>query len=169
MKKIILIISVLFFCLKIQSQKINYSGIIVNSKNSDKNYIITLTSKKDSTETYSESSYENKYSFNNLEKGQYKRCILFESSKKCDFIELSKDNISDTVFVNLTEVKEVVITARKPIIQNKNGVLQVNVENSSILSTGSVFDALNKMPGVSFNSTGNTFKLKGKDNVHIAN
>ena len=167
MKKIILIISVLFFCLKIQSQKINYSGIIVNSKNSDKNYIITLTSKKDSTETYSESSYENKYSFNNLEKGQYKRCILFESSKKCDFIELSKDNISDTVFVNLTEVKEVVITARKPIIQNKNGVLQVNVENSSILSTGSVFDALNKMPGVSFNSTGNTFKLKGKDNVQI--
>ncbi len=65
-----------------------------------------------------------------------------------------------------TNLKEVVVTAQKPMIEVQNNAVVMNVSASPTLSTGTTFDALSKAPGVSTDQDGK-ISLKGKQNVII--
>lgn len=65
------------------------------------------------------------------------------------------------------QIKEVVINGKKPLIKNNNGILAVNIENSPVLSNGTVFETLSKLPGITFNYPNNSFNLKGKSGIQI--
>ncbi|MDQ1164410.1 outer membrane beta-barrel family protein [Flavobacterium sp. SORGH_AS_0622] len=168
MNKIFKILFVMLFLTNSYSQNITYNGNVVNDNAYDKGYIILLINENDSTKVYSEATINNKFNFRYLEAGNYRRCLLFENERQCDIINLKRDLINDTIKINkVNNLQEVVLTLKKPIIQNKSGVLVVNVENSSIMSSGSAFEMLSKMPGVTYNVVSNAFKIKGKENIQI--
>lgn len=65
-----------------------------------------------------------------------------------------------------SEIKEVTVTAQKPMIQHENDKLILNIEGSSIAAGGSVMDALEKAPGVVVDQDGN-ISLRGKQGVLV--
>jgi hypothetical protein len=65
-----------------------------------------------------------------------------------------------------TKLKEVVVTAQKPMIEVTNNAVVMNVASSPILTSGTTLDALSKAPGVSTDQDGK-ISLKGKQNVII--
>ncbi|SNA87902.1 outer membrane beta-barrel family protein [Flavobacterium psychrophilum] len=168
MIKLIKLLFAILFSINCYSQSITYTGSILNQQIQKKEYIVLLTNQKDPTKVYSEATINNKFNFINLEIGYYKRCVLFENSKQCDTINLQSNLVDDIITINnVNNLEEVVIASKKPLIQNKAGILLVNVENSAIMSSGSVFEMLSKMPSVTYNITNNSFKLKAKDNIQI--
>ena len=65
-----------------------------------------------------------------------------------------------------TEIKEVVVTARKPFIQRLNDRLVVNVESSVISAGSSAMDVLERSPGVSVDPN-DVIGLRGRQGVII--
>ena len=63
-------------------------------------------------------------------------------------VEIPKDTLKIIMLADSKELKEVTVSASKPIIERKIDRVTFNVENSIIASGGSVWDALNKAPGV---------------------
>ncbi len=178
MKKYILTIIVQFIVYSgLYGQNI-YNGIIINKKKSlDKvEYLITLENLKDSTKYYTSiSKKDNSFIFINVVKGNYYRCVSEVESNIsiiCDYINIpfSKGKDSIIIDINTTRVlDEVIITAKikVPLIKYEAGVLQVNVEGNPIFSTGTVFETLSKMPGVSYDAVNNSFRLNGKSGILI--
>lgn len=66
----------------------------------------------------------------------------------------------------ITDLKEVTISAQKPLIEIKNDKLIVNVENSIVNTGSSVFEVLGRSPGVMIDQSDN-INLKGKPGVTI--
>lgn len=165
MKKVyVMLIS--FFSLFSYSQNLIYSGKINNSKNKD--LLINLTNLLDSTVIYTENTFENKFSFNKIKKGNYKRCLISNNYYKCDTISLEHSLTGDIIEMeDIYNLSETIIITKKPFIQNKNGVIKINIENSTILTSGSLFETIAKLPGVSYSYVNDNFKLKGKEGIQI--
>ncbi len=162
-----LFILIFFTCVfKLNAQTVFYKGVIIDSNNSK--CLIQLINKVDSNLKYSIITQNSKFEFNNLPIGAYNRCIISNKIKQCDTLKLSKNITNDTLFVENKQIlQEVIVTSKIPLIENKAGVLLVNVAKSPIMSSGSVFDMLTKLPGITYNAISNTFKLKGKDGIQI--
>lgn len=151
----------------VSAQTINFGGVVRNN-NSKEDLLVILSNIKDSTLVYSQNTTSNTFSIKNVEIGNYERCIISNLYKQCDTIILNQPIENDIIYLeNSYQLNEIVITAKKPLIQNKNGVLKVNVENSTIMSSGTLFETLSKLPGVSYNQANGSFKLKGKDGIQI--
>ncbi|QTE21835.1 outer membrane beta-barrel family protein [Polaribacter cellanae] len=151
----------------VSAQTINYGGVVENN-DSKEDLLIILSNIKDSTLVYSQNTTNNTFLIKNVETGNYERCVISNLYNQCDTIILNQSIENDIIYLeNSYQLGEVVITAKKPLIQNKNGVLKVNVENSPIMSSGTLFETLSKLPGVSYNQANGSFKLKGKDGIQI--
>lgn len=59
-------------------------------------------------------------------------------------------------------IDEVVVTAKKPLIESRLGKLTYNVENTPLVQTSSVIDILGKAPGVFTNPQTESVTLNGK-------
>jgi hypothetical protein len=169
--KIKLITTLLFVFIlfpKMNAQTISYNGIVQDKQINSNEYIILLTNKSDASITFSEATISKKFIFNNIPLGNYFRCILYDNTKQCDSILLNNEVLNDIIKIEEAEkLTEVVIKSKKKLIENKLGTLSVNVQNSPVMSSGTVFEMLSKLPGVSYNMTSNSFRLKGKDGVQI--
>ena len=151
----------------VSAQTVNYGGV-VEYNNSQEDLLIILSNLKDSTLVYSQNTAKNSFSFKNVKTGNYERCVVSNLYNQCDTILLNQSNENEIIYLESSyQLGEVVITTKKPLIQNKNGVLKVNVENSPIMSSGTLFETLSKLPGVSYNQANGSFKLKGKDGIQI--
>lgn len=64
------------------------------------------------------------------------------------------------------QLKEVSVTASRPMIEVKSNAIVVNVASSPILSSGSAHDILSKSPGITTDQDGR-ISLKGKQNVMV--
>ena len=155
-----------------------YSGVIINEYKTfdETKYIISLENLNDSTKYYTSiSKKDNSFFINNIINGNYYRCISKVESNTpflCDYIKIPFSKEKDTIVIDANSTKildEVVITSKKktPLVKYESGVLQVNVENNPIFSTGTVFEMLSKMPGVSYDASSNSFRLNGKSGVLI--
>ena len=153
-----------------------YSGVIINEYKTfdETKYIISLENLNDSTKYYTSiSKKDNSFFINNIINGNYYRCISKVESNTpflCDYIKIPFSKEKDTIVIDANSTKildEVVITAKKktPLVKYESGVLQVNVENNPIFSTGTVFEMLSKMPGVSYDASSNSFRLNGKSGI----
>lgn len=163
-KFLILIFLIGFF--KISSQTVQYSGRIEDR--SSKEYLIVLTSLNNTTNSFSESTSAQNFTFKNISTGSYKRCIAANDFFKCDTLSIHDNLINDIISVEReNKIQEVIVSNKKPLIQNKNGVLAISVESSPILSNGTAFETLSKLPGVSFSYSNSSFNIKGKPGVQI--
>ncbi len=165
--QITLFVSLLFACVfKLNAQTFFYKGVILNSDNSQCS--VLLINKIDSNLKYSTVTQLGKFEFNNLPIGDYNRCITYYKIKQCDTLRLSKNITNDTLVIENKQIlQEVTVTSKSPLIENRAGVLSVNVAKSAIMTSGSVFDMLTKLPGITYNAISNTFKLKGKEGIQI--
>ena len=64
-------------------------------------------------------------------------------------------------------IKEAVVKAKTPRFEQKNGILQVNVENTSLSSTGSAVDVLKSTPGLYLSRDEESVQMFGKGKVKI--
>ncbi|GEN70126.1 MULTISPECIES: outer membrane beta-barrel family protein [Chryseobacterium] len=161
-----LVLIFLFGFIKIFSQTVQYSGKIEG--NSAKEYLIILTDLNNPVNSFSESTSAQNFTFKNISTGNYKRCITANSFLKCDTISIHNNLINDIISIEReNKIQEVIVSNKKPLVQNKNGVLAISVESSPILSNGTAFETLSKLPGVSFNYSNNSFNVKGKPGVQI--
>jgi len=74
--------------------------------------------------------------------------------------------VNTIVLTPLTEMKEVTITATQPLFIQKPDMLIMNVENSPVRLTGSVFELIQKVPGVTVNQNG-SITMKGRTGVQV--
>lgn len=82
-------------------------------------------------------------------------------------LDLSKSNLNFNIILkkeNTSEIEEVAIIKKKPIVKRKIDRLEFNVENSNISSL-SAWEILKKTPGVVFSN--NDFKIKGSGDILI--
>jgi outer membrane receptor protein involved in Fe transport len=66
----------------------------------------------------------------------------------------------------LRQLNQVNITAQKPLIERKNGMLIINIASSTLAAGNSVLEILSKAPGVTVDNEGNV-SLRGKAGVSI--
>lgn len=170
MKQILVVFVALISSLLVRSQTVTHDGMVVNENLLDVNYFITLKNLKDSI-TYSEvTDVNNRFEFKDIPVGTYQRCVSWFEQMQCDTILLDADLKDDVIYIfkqNIIDGVEINIIKKRPLIQNKYGTLVVNVEDNPIMNTSSVFDAVVKSPGVSYNLLNNSFTLKGKSGVVI--
>lgn len=168
--KYILFIPILLISLTATSQTINYGGIVHNEKSVAISYFVTLKNVQDST-SYSEITDDKyRFEFKSIPIGTYERCISWLDKTQCDTLLLDKNLADDVVYVMEYYVLDDVVitgTTQKPLVQNKSGTLIVNVEDNPIMNSSSVFDAITKLPGISYNLSNNDFRLKGKSGILI--
>lgn len=93
---------------------------------------------------------------NDLEYSVFEKQIDWPANAETYTIVLKKDKIS--------EIGEVAIVKKKPVIKRKIDRLEFNVENSNISSL-SAWEILKKTPGVVFSN--NDFKIKGSSGILI--
>ena len=149
------------------AQNLNYKGVIVND-NLQEDYLVILTNIENPNIVFSENTIANNFSFKNIPKGKYERCLLANFNKQCDTLTIETSTENNIIHLEKKqELKEIKITSKRPLIENRNGVLKINIENSTIMSTGSAFETITKLPGITYNHNNETFKLKGKDGIQI--
>lgn len=152
------------------SQTVNYGGALYVDIPSNTSYFITLKNVRDSI-SYSEiTDSNNKFEFKNIPMGKYERCVRWSKKIQCDTLLIEK-NVTDDMVIIMKEhiLDEVVVsaTAYKPLVQNKSGTLVVNIEDNPIMNSGNVFDAITRLPGISYNFSNNDFRLKGKAGILV--
>lgn len=165
--KTCLTFSLILFFISIKSQHISYSGKIIESR--DKEILVTLQHTKDSTVIYSLYTDKHFFKFDTISKGKYIRCLTNEYIHQCTNIELYRDTYEDisTDEEKTKKIDEIIVNRKKPFIINTNGTLTVHIENSPLLSSGSVFETLMKLPMIQYSHSSNTFKAKGKEGIQI--
>lgn len=82
------------------------------------------------------------------------------------FLHAEVPGDSVPVFPDANELEEVVITAKKPVIQQEADKLTYNMEEDSKAQTQSVLDAMRSVPMLSVDGDGN-IQLKGSGNFKI--
>jgi hypothetical protein len=78
----------------------------------------------------------------------------------------AEHHADDVVLLASTDLKQVNIEAIDPLFSQKPGMLVMNLENSAVKMSGTVFEALTKAPGVMIDPDGN-ISMKGKAGVQI--
>lgn len=111
--------------------------------------------------------------FDNIRTGTYLLKVSFVnySTQYTKTVTLSDNNVSIqipaiTLQPGTAEMKEVIVTARKPFIQRLGDRLVVNVENSIVSAGSSAMDVLERSPGVSVDQN-DAIGLRGKQGVTI--
>ncbi|MGV8947727.1 MAG: outer membrane beta-barrel family protein [Lutibacter sp.] len=150
--------------------KFNVSGILTNQKD-------TLTTAGDAfllTETGGElvkytSINEGRFSIKSILKGTYLlkiSCLGFEDYEQK--IVLDKNiEIKMTLKERLTQLSEVQIIASKKPIENKNGNIIVNVENTIFSKEANLIGLLSKLPYIQIDPNKESINIIGKGNPLI--
>jgi hypothetical protein len=136
---------------------------------------ITLTNTNDNTVTKIEiTDAEGKFLIQNLKEGSYKVVIddMEYSPYQSESITLNASNPN----VNLnsitlaskstTNLNEVIVTQKKPFIENKIDRTVVNVDAFITAAGGDAMDVLEKSPGIVVDQNG-TITFKGKSGVQV--
>ena len=108
------------------------------------------------------------YRFNNVHSGPYKLTLSAVGFMKDEiYIKLQKDTIINfRLMIDTTVLKEVTVTATKPITEHKIDRVVFNVENSIFNKDLSSLDLLKQAPRINVSDEG-VISMVGKGNVRI--
>jgi outer membrane receptor protein involved in Fe transport len=110
------------------------------------------------------------FSIQKINSGTYFLEAFFSGYKKYSSgtFNLNEDTKTFDIILksSSTNLKEVEIMVQKPFIEHFAGKTVVNVENSIVSSGSSVYDVLERSPGVSIDQDGN-ISLKGKTGLNV--
>jgi hypothetical protein len=104
--------------------------------------------------------------------GTYLLAFSFSGYEKnftsLEITDTKKRNIDNIVLTpSSVQLKQVIITAYKPLFEQKPDRLVVNVKNSITNIGGTVLDVLEKSPGILVNRQDGTISMSGKDGVQV--
>lgn len=179
MSKLILITAafLLLFTVKLTAQNgFSINGKIINEQSKPLSSIqITLTNANDNSIAKIEiTDNDGKFIIQNLKEGNYKVIVddMEYSPYQSEAIILNAANPNvnlapiSLTFKLATNLNEVIITKKKPFIENKIDRTVVNVDAFITAAGGDAMDILEKSPGISVNQDG-TITFKGKSGVQV--
>lgn len=115
----------------------------------------TISLEKDGTSLKSIIAFKGVFTFSKVEDGQYTISVTmmgYNNLKR--MVTLPKDSLLITLEQKVSNLKEVSVTSKRPLIERKIDRVVFNVENSIIATGGTLWDALNKAPGVQTRADG---------------
>lgn len=168
MYKFILIIA-LFIPITLQAQTFKLSGKVQDAAHQPVSYA-TITVQNAADTTIRQSTLNDSagvFSFEALKKGSYVlkiKTVGFKSISQQ--VVLNQDIVLETILLNkdLTQLNEVVITAKKPTVTHKIDRTEFNVENT-VLSTTNAWEIVKRAPGVQ--SGGGELSIRGSKNILV--
>lgn len=170
-----LLMSVAVLASHAQTAKAKISGTVIDGsqKTIESASIALLKAKDSSTVKFSVANKDGQFVFEDIANGKYMVSITAVGHEKgyspAFEVSQSNQNIQLKTIELVTSPKSmgnVIITAKKPFIEQKIDKMVINVK-SSITSVGSsALDVLEKSPGVTVDKDGN-ISLKGKQSVMI--
>ena len=115
-----------------------------------------------------------KYAFENIGRGSYLITVSFAGMEQAftKVFEIGAGMTqADQGMINLKRVKgqlkEVTLTVKKPMFEQKIDRMVINVKNSVTNAGGTALDVLEKSPGVTVNRQNNTIAINGKNGVAV--
>jgi iron complex outermembrane receptor protein len=179
MKKTLCLVFTMLLSVVLVSAQNNLRGKITanitNEKNAPlENATVELLKSKDSSLAKVAITDKNGTAeFDNIRTGTYIAKISFVNytTQFTSLVTLSADQLSIqlpkiSLQPGSADMKEVVVTARKPFIQRLSDRLVVNVENSIVSAGSSAMDVLERSPGVSVDQN-DVIGLRGRQGVII--
>jgi Outer membrane protein beta-barrel family/CarboxypepD_reg-like domain len=176
MKTLLTIIACLFFYKTAISQTISIAGTVKDVGNEFMpGATVRLLKAADSTLVKGEISNGNgKFQFNNLQENNYIITISSMGYKLYKSVILKLDgsqkNIQLPVIILLPEknkeLKEVIVTAQKPLLEQDIDKTIVNVESMISAATSNTLEVLEKTPGITVSNDGE-ISLNGKAGVLV--
>src|SRR6476620_3170308 len=146
------------FSLKVNSQDFTVAGSTRGENNQpEEDAIVQILSAKDSSLVKTEITDNNgKYEFNGIKIGNYLvqvTAMNYGPYLSAPFEVTNSMTLTAISLIKKTvELKEVAVTTRKPYIEREKGKVILNIENSINASGSSVFEVIEKAPGVRVNN-----------------
>lgn len=172
MKRVFLLLSILFFNIGIIFSQNNVNGVLVDSLNNEKLPFVNvgLMRAVDSIFVSGTSSNEDgQFKLEHVPSGKYiffVSSIGYESVKK--MIEVSADLDLGVIKMKAgsTRLEDVVVVEKRPLFSNEGEKTLYNVSEDPSVQTGTVSDALQNAPGVEVDVEGNV-TLRGVSSVEV--
>ncbi len=154
------------------AQSTQYSGKIVNPSGSPVDVAnIILLSQLDSSFIDGIVTYDGNFTIN---ASNPKEQMLQITSLGYDDSWVSLADYSSTSNIGTIQltnasvaIKEAVVKAKTPHFEQKNGILNVNVENTSLSASGTAIDVLKRTPGIFLSRDDESVRMFGKGNVKV--
>lgn len=150
--------------------KFNVSGIITNQKEPlvTAGDVLLLTETKEKLIKYT-SINKGEFFIKSIPKGTYLlkiSCFGFEDYKQVIILDKNIE-IKITLKASSTLLSEVQITASKKPIENKNGNIIINIENTIFSKESNPIDLLSKLPNIQIGTNRESINVIGKGNPLI--
>ncbi|MDB5119352.1 MAG: hypothetical protein JWN56_570 [Sphingobacteriales bacterium] len=151
-------------------------GKIVDEKDNSLQYvnILLLRSPDSALVKGTTSNAEGAYSFANISKGKYLLSYSFIGMEKkfSSIVDIAAEKHSKNLGIlkfksNNKVLDQVVISAKKPLFEQKIDRMVINVKSSITNAGGSALDVLEKSPGVLVNKQANSLSINGKNGVVV--
>jgi len=113
---------------------------------------------------------EGKFSIPNVKSGEYLIAysfIGFETTYQSIEVDQSKDIGNISIASSGINIDAIMVTARRPMFEQKIDRMVVNVQNSITSAGTTVLEVLQKSPGVIVNRQSGTVSMSGKDGVQV--
>ncbi|NEU09294.1 TonB-dependent receptor [Flavihumibacter sp. R14] len=173
--KIACVLSLLMIC--------NMNGVaqsVIRGKVTDKNgkavqgaNVVLLGAKDSAMVKGAIASADGSYILENIKPGNYRITSSFIGYKQFYSGEFTLTESPGTkdIPVSLEEIgvnlEEVVISAKKPLYEQKVDRMVINVQSSIVAVGGTALDVLERSPGVMVNRQNNSLSISGKDGVVV--
>ncbi len=172
MKRVFLLLSILFFNIGIIFSQNNVSGVLVDSLNNEKLPFVNvgLMRAVDSIFVSGTSSNEDgQFKLEHVPSGKYiffVSSIGYESVKKMIDVSADLDMGVIKMKAGSTRLEDVVVVEKRPLFSNEGEKTLYNVSEDPSVQTGTVSDALQNAPGVEVDVEGNV-TLRGVSSVEV--
>ena len=172
MKRVFLLLSILFFNIGIIFSQNNVSGVLVDSLNNEKLPFVNvgLMRAVDSIFVSGTSSNEDgQFKLEHVPSGKYiffVSSIGYESVKKMIVVSADLDLGVIKMKAGSTRLEDVVVVEKRPLFSNEGEKTLYNVSEDPSVQTGTVSDALQNAPGVEVDVEGNV-TLRGVSSVEV--
>ena len=172
MKRVFLLLSILFFNIGIIFSQNNVNGVLVDSLNNEKLPFVNvgLMRAVDSIFVSGTSSNEDgQFKLEHVPSGKYiffVSSIGYESVKKMLDVNGDLDMGVIKMKAGSTRLEDVVVVEKRPLFSNEGEKTLYNVSEDPSVQTGTVSDALQNAPGVEVDVEGN-ITLRGVSSVEV--
>src|SRR5688572_1380164 len=176
MKYILTFLIALTFQQAISQKSKSISGTVKNTRNEVlADASVTLIKAQDSSQVKGESTNNNgKFQFNNLQDGNDLLVISSVGHEKFNSAPITVDELHHTIVLPVVilslsgnnQLKEVVVTAKRPLIEQDIDKTIVNVDAMISAATSNTLEVLEKTPGVTVDMNG-SITLNGKQGVLV--
>jgi len=161
------------YLLSAKTGNVPVSGKVLDADHKGLEFVnVLLLSAKDSSLKKGVLTHaDGKYDFEDVASGEYLVSFSLLGFAKQYMGSFTLDGaepiiLNDVILLPASELQQVNIVTTQPLFSQKPGMLVMNLENSAVKLSGSIYEVLEKAPGVSIDQDG-IVSMKGKSGVQI--